>query len=89
MKPGVGQRHWNRDQFERLAWGKWRTKRGAFSFSFDEAELVVNGDWAFEWGTYSVTVQEETVETGKNLWIYKWEADGLWRFGRTIYNSGS
>jgi uncharacterized protein (TIGR02246 family) len=62
---------------------------GDFGFSFDQAELVVNTDWAFEWGTYSMTVQGETVDTGKYVWIYKKEANGEWRFGRVIYNSGT
>jgi ketosteroid isomerase-like protein len=36
-----------------------------------------------------MTVQGETVDTGKYLWVYKKEADGQWRFGRVIYNSGT
>ena len=50
---------------------------------------MVNDGWAFEWGTYSMTVQNETVDMGKYLWIYTKEADGQWRFGRVIHNSGT
>jgi uncharacterized protein (TIGR02246 family) len=45
---------------------------GEFGFSFDQAELVVNTAWAFEWGTYSMTVSrlESSVShsTKRNLW---------------------
>ena len=62
---------------------------GDFSWSFDIAELVVSGDWAFERGTFDFTMADGLQDRGKYLWIYQRGADGQWRFARTIYNSGA
>lgn len=62
---------------------------GDFSWSFDIAELVVIGDWAFERGTFDFTMGDGSKDRGKYLWIYQRGTDGQWRFARTIYNSGA
>jgi uncharacterized protein (TIGR02246 family) len=61
---------------------------GEFSWNFDIAELVVTGDWAFEWGTFQFTAGDGSEDKGKYLWVYQRGADDQWRFARTIYNSG-
>ena len=62
---------------------------GDFSCSFDIAELVVSGDWAFERGIFECTMGDGSEDRGKYLWIYKRGTDGRWRFARIIYNQGA
>jgi len=64
-------------------------RMGDFSWAFDIAELVVTGDWAFERGTYSIIMGDGSEDRGKYLWLYQRDADGHWRFARTIYNPGA
>ena len=61
---------------------------------FDDTneEVIVCGDWAFVWGTYTETytpkVGGETIrDSGKWMDFRKRQPDGSWRIYRTIWNS--
>jgi uncharacterized protein (TIGR02246 family) len=56
---------------------------------YDSAETAVDGDVAFDRGTFSFTVTprsggETTQTTGKYLWILRRSATGSWRVSRVI-----
>ncbi len=55
-------------------------------------EIQVNGDWAFNRCTYTLTLApkaggEPIFDDGKALGIYKRQADGSWKLARDCFNS--
>ncbi len=74
----------------------------AFVESFHEAfqaeiemtpeEVVVMGDWAFDWGVLTGVVRPlgggpGTRLDGKYLYLYQRQPDGSWKIARDIYNN--
>lgn len=56
-------------------------------------ELEVAGDWAFAWGSETLTLVPQTGGSpihmqGKGMTILKRQADGSWKIARGINNSG-
>ena len=49
-------------------------------------EVVVAGDVAYQWGTYTVQSGEESDE-GKLVEIFNRQADGSWKIRLSIFNS--
>ena len=54
-------------------------------------EIVVSGDWAFEWHTESATyTNKETGESrrafNKGVFIFRRQGDGSWRIARYVSN---
>ena len=59
--------------------------------AYVSAEVRVVGDFAFDRGSFSVTVSprsggDTTQETGKYLFLYSRDADRLWKIARAIVN---
>lgn len=65
---------------------------GVTGLKLDTISIEVNGDTGFVTGYWTVTVPMEgggTAEaSGKELLVYKKEADGVWRASRDIWNDG-
>jgi uncharacterized protein (TIGR02246 family) len=64
--------------------------RVEFTLAVDEVQ--VGGDWAFERGTYTITLTpkaggEPLQDIGKYLTIYQRQPDGAWGMARDIWNS--
>ncbi len=63
----------------------------ASTFSFTPLETQVVGDWAYDRGTYTVTLTPKsgkpTERSNKYLTIYKRQPDGSWKVYRDISNS--
>ncbi len=54
-------------------------------------QVEVFGDWAFVRTTYTTALTpkaggEVVEESGKNIWIWKREADGSWKLAHNIWN---
>ncbi len=67
-------------------------ERFIFEISFSPEEVVVFGDWAFERGTYVLTLTpraggEPGQGSGKYLWIWQRQPDGSWKNARAMWNS--
>ena len=67
---------------------------GQFDLSIEyvSEETRVDGDVAYDRGTYSQTLVsktggEEMLETGKFLWLYRRTSDGTWKMSRVIWNA--
>jgi uncharacterized protein (TIGR02246 family) len=67
-------------------------------FDYDDRwsseEIVVFGDWAFDRGTFTATLTpkdggEPIQDKGRYIWILKRQADGSWKYARSIWNRGS
>lgn len=57
-------------------------------------EVHVAGDWAFERGTYTITLTPKTGgepirDNGKHITIYKRQPNGAWGIARDIWNSNN
>jgi len=55
-------------------------------------EVIVCGDWAFVWGTHTVTFAlkvggESIRDNGKSITIWQRQPNGSWKLSRGIYNS--
>lgn len=66
-------------------------KAFALSEQFSSQEVVVSGDWAFDRGTYTLTLTSRSDRSavttkGKYLWILKRSADGTWKYARTAWS---
>ncbi len=66
-------------------------KENALKFALTSLETQVAGDWAYDRGTYTVTVTPKSGkpmgQTGKYLEINKRQPDGSWKVHRVIWNS--
>ena len=67
----------------------WLAENFERSIGYDSAEIAVDGDNAFDRGTFSFTVTprsggETTRTTGKYLWMLKRSVTGPWRVSRLI-----
>jgi len=64
--------------------------RVEFTLAVDEVQVA--GDWAFERGTYTITLtpkasREPRQDIGKYLTIYQRQPGGAWGMARDIWNS--
>ena len=64
-------------------------KRGhTLSYKADVKDLQISGDWAFEWGYFTVSFRDSTGKTvnlrGKQLRVLKRQADSSWKFARVM-----
>jgi uncharacterized protein (TIGR02246 family) len=64
--------------------------RSAFALSVEEVRMA--GDWAFERGTYRITLTpkaggEAIQDRGKYITIYQRQPGGAWRIARDIWNT--
>ena len=64
----------------------------AVEVQYGGEEIVVFGDWAFDRGTYRVTLTPKSggapiSESGKYLWLYRRHPDGSWKQSRVMWNS--
>lgn len=58
---------------------------------FVSQEVVVSGDWAFDRGTYSLSLTSKADSSavtteGKYLWLLQRSAEGEWRYARTAWS---
>ena len=63
----------------------------AVQLTITSEEVEVFGDWAFVRTTYTTAQTpkaggEVVEESGKNIWIWKREADGSWKLAHNIWN---
>jgi uncharacterized protein (TIGR02246 family) len=66
--------------------------RAAFALAVDEVQVA--GDWAFERGTYTITLThkaggEPMQDIGKYITIYERQPSGAWGMARDIWNSNN
>lgn len=66
--------------------------RAAFALVVDEVQVA--GDWAFERGTYTITLtpkagSEPMQDIGKYITIYERQPSGAWGMARDIWNSNN
>jgi uncharacterized protein (TIGR02246 family) len=66
--------------------------RVEFTLAVDEVQVA--GDWAFERGTYTITLTpkasgEPMQDSGKYLTIYQRQPGGTWGMARDIWNSNN
>jgi uncharacterized protein (TIGR02246 family) len=66
--------------------------RTAFALVVDEVQVA--GDWAFERGTYTITLTpkaggEPMQDIGKYITIYERQPSGAWGMARDIWNSNN
>lgn len=64
----------------------------AAQIEYSSEEVVVDGDWGFDRGTYRQTLFPKgggsaIIESGKYLWLYRRYPDGSWKQSRVIWNS--
>lgn len=57
-------------------------------------DLVIAGDWAIDRGDYTLALTprvggDPTTESGKYLWAVRRDADGAWRYWRSIWSSNA
>lgn len=74
------------------AFGGWLQQSNVIEFTLNTEEVVVNGDYAFESGTYSMTMQAKTggstqTDKGKYLTVWQRQKDGSWKLHRDAWNS--
>jgi uncharacterized protein (TIGR02246 family) len=67
--------------------------RAEFSLSPEEVQLA-GADWAFERGTYAITLTpraggDPIRDAGKYITLYQRQADGAWLMARDIWNSNN
>jgi len=67
--------------------------RAEFSLSPEEVQ-VAGEDWAFERGTYAITLTpraegEPIQDAGKYITLYQRQANGTWLMARDIWNSNN
>jgi uncharacterized protein (TIGR02246 family) len=65
-----------------------------YAESWSSEEVVVSGDWAFDRGTFTATLTpkaggEPIQDGGRYIWILKRQADGSWKYARSIWNRGA
>ena len=64
---------------------------GGQDIKFETLELVINGDFAYETGLYSVNMknkgQEPVNDKGKYIVIWEKQLDGQWLMDKDIWNS--
>ena len=64
---------------------------GGQDIKFETLELVINGDFAYETGLYSVNMknkgQEPVSDKGKYIVIWEKQSDGQWLMDKDIWNS--
>ena len=63
-------------------------------YSVDFEEVIVSGDYAFEWGTFRSAVRprdggEPLTSSGKLMRILQRQPDGSWKMHRTMMTSDS
>ena len=66
--------------------------RVQFALAVDEVQVA--GDWAFERGTYTISLTpkaggEPIQDIGKYITIYERQTSGAWGMGRDIWNSNN
>jgi uncharacterized protein (TIGR02246 family) len=66
--------------------------RVEFTLAVDEVQVA--GDWAFERGTYTITLTpkaggEPMQDIGKYLTVYQLQPSGVWGMARDIWNSNN
>ena len=66
--------------------------RVEFTLAVDEVQVA--GDWAFERGTYTITLTPKTggeplQDIGKYITIYERQSSGAWGMSRDIWNSNN
>jgi uncharacterized protein (TIGR02246 family) len=67
--------------------------RAEFALSLEEVQ-VAGADWAFERGTYTITLTPKAggdpiQDVGKYITIYQRQADSTWVMARDIWNSNN
>ena len=68
---------------------------GTYRIEIQEAtlhEVMIHGDWAYARDSYRNALHPHTggeaqVEGGKNLWLFRREADGSWKIFRNMWNA--
>ena len=73
------------------SWTQDLVNQFAIQLTINSEEVEVFGDWAFVRTTYTTALTpkaggEVVEERGKNIWIWKREADGSWKLARNIWN---
>lgn len=73
-------------------WVRGAMQSMTFHVDYQSQEVVASGDWAFDRGTYTRVITPKAggaavTERGKYLWLLHREANGLWRYARSIWNS--
>ena len=73
-------------------WVRGAIQNMTFHVDYESQEVVVSGDWAFDRGTYTRVITPKAggaavTERGKYLWLLHREADGTWRYARSVWNS--
>lgn len=89
MEPNVKAAR-GRNEVDKLYAAKLRSARFP-SVSFKTTDLVVNGQFAIESGTYDITTQPQkgspVRDVGKYLTVWKKQPDGSWKIFRDIGNT--
>lgn len=65
-----------------------------YDVRYTSKDLVISGDWAIDRGDYTLALTPRTggaptLESGKYLWAIRREADGQWRYWRSIWSSNA
>ncbi len=65
-----------------------------YDVRYTSKDLVISGDWAIDRGDYELALTPRaggapTLESGKYLWAIRREADGQWRYWRSIWSSNA
>ena len=73
------------------SWAQDLFNQFAIQLTIISEEVEVFGDWAFVRTTYTTALTpkaggEVVEESGKNIWIWKREADGSWKLAHDIWN---
>ena len=73
-------------------WSKGFLNLFSCQFKLSVDEVQVAGDWAFERGSYDITLTPRTggghmEDKGKYITIYQKQPDGGWKMARDIWNS--
>jgi uncharacterized protein (TIGR02246 family) len=79
-----------RDSIQSWIQGLLRAFSAKFALSVEEVRIT--GDWAFERGTYTITLTPKAgggaiQDVGKYITVYHRSLGGVWATGRDIWNS--
>jgi len=74
---------------------KWHeTRYSLFDVKIEitSQEIILLGDWAYQYHiNSSKAIQKESgdivTDSGKGIWIWKRQTDGIWKLARSIWNS--
>lgn len=77
-----------------LAWSQGFLSMFSAEFALDVHEIQVFGNWAFERGTYHISLTPKAgdgpfKDVGKYITLYQRQPDGSWKVARDIWNSNN